>query len=83
MQLDQSDTKGKAFRWFYLCMANWQLGEKVQARKCYDNAVQWMEQHKNLEADISYLSRYRTEAQKVMNGEAAATQPAAAPNVED
>jgi serine/threonine protein kinase len=30
---------------FFLAMAHWQLGEKEQARQCYDRAVAWMEKH--------------------------------------
>jgi serine/threonine protein kinase len=28
---------------FFLAMAHWQLGDKDQAHRCYDKAVQWME----------------------------------------
>ena len=30
---------------FFLAMAHWQLGEKEEARKCYDGAVAWMEKN--------------------------------------
>jgi hypothetical protein len=44
-------------------MACWQLGDKNDARKRYDQAVQWMEknQPKNEE-----LWRFRAEAEKFM-----------------
>ena len=30
---------GDSFDWFFLAMAHWQLGEKDEARKWYDQAV--------------------------------------------
>ncbi len=54
---------GDSLDWFYLTMANWQLGEKEQARQWYDRAVQWMEknQPKNDE-----LHRFRSEAAELL-----------------
>ena len=34
---------GNGFDWFFLAMAHWQLGQKDDARKWYDRAIQWME----------------------------------------
>src|SRR5262249_29683780 len=34
-----------SYDWFFLAMAQWQLGKKDDARKWYDRAVQWMNQH--------------------------------------
>ena len=31
--------------WFFLAMAHWQLGDKDEARKWYDQAVEWMEKN--------------------------------------
>jgi serine/threonine protein kinase/tetratricopeptide (TPR) repeat protein len=60
---------GDSFDWFFLAMARWQLGDKKDARKWYDQAVQWMEknQPKNEE-----LSRFRAEAETLLKIE---TQP--------
>ncbi len=50
---------GDSFDFFFLAMAHWQLGNKDQAHKRFDQAVVWMDknQPKNLE-----LLRLRTEA---------------------
>ncbi|MFL5240711.1 MAG: tetratricopeptide repeat protein [Gemmataceae bacterium] len=54
---------GDSFDSFFLGMARWQLGEKDQARKCYEQAVQWMDknQPKNEE-----LIRFRAEAEMLI-----------------
>jgi eukaryotic-like serine/threonine-protein kinase len=31
---------------FFLAMAHWRRGHKQQARRCYDNAIQWMDENK-------------------------------------
>jgi tetratricopeptide (TPR) repeat protein len=51
---------GDSSDWFFLAMAQWQLGNKDDARKWYDKAVQWMEknQPKNEE-----LGGFRAEAE--------------------
>ena len=36
---------GDSFDWFFLAMAHWQLGNKDEARKWYDQAVEWMEKN--------------------------------------
>jgi tetratricopeptide (TPR) repeat protein len=43
----------------FLAMAHWQLGQREQARTCYDRAVGWMEKNKSSDPD---LLRFRTEA---------------------
>jgi serine/threonine protein kinase/Flp pilus assembly protein TadD len=50
---------GDGFDWFFLAMAHWQLGEKAQARKLYDEAIQWMEKNKPQDEE---LQRFRAEA---------------------
>jgi tetratricopeptide (TPR) repeat protein len=45
---------------FFLAMAHWQLGNKEQAHKWYDRAMQWME--KNQSEDPEGLRRFRDEA---------------------
>jgi tetratricopeptide (TPR) repeat protein len=54
---------GDSFDWFFLAMAHWQLGDKEQGRKWFDEAVQWMEknQPKNEE-----LARFRAEAGELL-----------------
>jgi tetratricopeptide (TPR) repeat protein len=56
---------GKQLAWnaFFLAMAHWKLGEQEQARKEYQQAVQWMEKKhpKNEE-----LRRFRTEAEELL-----------------
>jgi serine/threonine protein kinase/Flp pilus assembly protein TadD len=54
---------GNAFDWFFLAMAHWQLGQKDEARKWYDQAVEWTNknQPKNEE-----LQRFRAEAAELL-----------------
>ena len=54
---------GDSFDWFFLAMAHWQMGEKAEARKWYDQAVQWMD--KNRPADEE-LRRFRAEATEML-----------------
>ena len=49
---------------FYLAMTYWQLGEKEQARKCYDQAVRWMNQHP---PTVQRLHRLRAEATELLS----------------
>jgi eukaryotic-like serine/threonine-protein kinase len=50
---------GGSTDWFFLAMAHWQLGDKLQARSWFDRAIPWMDknQPKNEE-----LIRFRAEA---------------------
>ncbi len=50
---------GNSFDWFFLAMAYWNLGEKEEARKWYDRAVEWMETKR---PDDAELARFRAEA---------------------
>jgi eukaryotic-like serine/threonine-protein kinase len=50
---------GDSFDWFFLAMAHWQLGDKGQARKWYDQAVVWMEKN---QPNHGELRRLRAEA---------------------
>ncbi|HEV8059439.1 MAG TPA: protein kinase [Gemmataceae bacterium] len=54
---------GDSNDFFFLAMANWQLGHKEEARKWYGKAVQWMDerQPKNPE-----LVRFRAETEELM-----------------
>ena len=49
--------------WFFLAMTHWQLGEKDEARKWYDQAVKRME--RNAPRDEELL-RLRAEAEQVL-----------------
>jgi serine/threonine protein kinase/Flp pilus assembly protein TadD len=56
---------GEFLAWnaFFLAMAHWQLGEKEQARRDYDRAVQWMEKEHPKDEE---LRRFRAEAEEVL-----------------
>jgi tetratricopeptide (TPR) repeat protein len=58
--LEKATTLGQGGdRLFFLAMAHWQLGDKEQARKCHEQAVEWME--KNAPHDDG-LTRFRSES---------------------
>jgi tetratricopeptide (TPR) repeat protein len=61
---------GDAFDWFFLAMAEWQLGNKDAARDWYDKAGQWINANqKALERNqghVEELKRFRTEAKDVL-----------------
>ncbi len=54
---------GNSYDYFFLAMAHWQLGEKEEARRWYDQAVQWMD--KNLPKGKE-LGRFRAEAAELL-----------------
>src|SRR5262249_9828940 len=54
---------GDSRSWFILAMAHGQLGNKADARKWYDQAVEWMEKN---EPRHEQLRRYRTEAAELL-----------------
>jgi tetratricopeptide (TPR) repeat protein len=54
---------GNSHHWFVLSMAHWQLGNKVEARKWYDQAVIWMEKNRPKNEE---LRRYRAEASEML-----------------
>jgi serine/threonine protein kinase/tetratricopeptide (TPR) repeat protein len=60
---DHLANRGDYFHRFFLAMAQWQLGNKEEARKSYDQAVQWMD--KNL-AQNEELRRFRAEAEELL-----------------
>ena len=55
------------FNGFFLAMAHWQLGDKVEARRCYDRAVAWMENNslKN-QRQAGFLNDFGAEATKLL-----------------
>ncbi len=57
---------GDSLDWFFLAMAHWQMGNKNEAHKWFDRAVQWMEKHKSNDEE---LHRFRTEAAELMKQE--------------
>lgn len=52
-----------SFDGFFLAMAHWQRGNKDEARKWYDQAVQWMEKNQPQNEE---LRRFRTEAAELL-----------------
>ncbi len=52
-----------SFNEFFLAMAHSQLGETDAARRCYDRAVAWMEQHQPADPE---LQRFRAEAVELL-----------------
>lgn len=54
---------GDSFDWFFLAMTHWRLGRKVEARKWYEQAAQWMDDNK---ADDAELRRFRIEAEELL-----------------
>jgi serine/threonine protein kinase/tetratricopeptide (TPR) repeat protein len=57
---------------FQLAMAHCQLGNHAEGRKCYDQAVQWM--NKN-QAENEELRRFRAEAEELLKKEPADRNP--------
>jgi eukaryotic-like serine/threonine-protein kinase len=56
--------RGDAYDWFFVAMAQWQLGQKDEARILYAKAVQWME--KDAPQD-QVLRRFGTEAANLLD----------------
>jgi Flp pilus assembly protein TadD len=50
---------GDSFDFFFLALAQWQLGEKDKARAWYDRAVAWMDKNNPHDEE---LKRFRVEA---------------------
>jgi tetratricopeptide (TPR) repeat protein len=59
---------GDSFDWFFLAMAHWQLGEKDEAKKWYDRAVQWLANNKQTNKRYDQeLHRFQKEAAEVLD----------------
>jgi hypothetical protein len=54
---------GDAYDWFFQSMVRWQMGEKQDARKSCDRAIDWMEEYAQHDAELRHL---RTEAEKLI-----------------
>jgi tetratricopeptide (TPR) repeat protein len=54
---------GDAFDWYFLAMAEWQRGNKDEARKWYDKAVEWAEKNAK---DNEELKRFSAEASALL-----------------
>jgi tetratricopeptide (TPR) repeat protein len=55
------------FDLFFLAMAHHRLGHSAQARACFDRAVHWVQEQKNLPEDYaSELAAFRAEAGSVL-----------------
>jgi tetratricopeptide (TPR) repeat protein len=54
---------GDAFDWLFLAMANWQLGQKEEARKWFDKAAEWMDMNHSKNEE---LHRFRSEAAELL-----------------
>ena len=55
---------GDANDWYFVAMANWQLGHKDQARTWYDKAVAWTDKNQPKNED---LHRFRAEAAELLD----------------
>jgi tetratricopeptide (TPR) repeat protein/serine/threonine protein kinase len=61
---------GNGYDLFFLAMARWQLGDRADARRWYDRAVRWLEQHRDAVAKDAQaaeeLRRFRAEAVELL-----------------
>jgi hypothetical protein len=54
---------GDSIDWFFLAAAHWEMGDKKQARRWYDQAVAWMDTNHPKDPE---LLRVRAEAAAVL-----------------
>lgn len=54
---------GDASDWLFLAMSHWQLGNKNEARRWYNEAIRWMEEEK---PHHGQLQRFRAEAAELL-----------------
>jgi serine/threonine protein kinase/tetratricopeptide (TPR) repeat protein len=55
--------RGNGCDWFFLAMAHWRLGHRIQARSWYDRAVAWMDK---IRLQGEELKRFRAEAASLL-----------------
>ena len=55
--------QGDSFDFFFLAMAHWQLGDQDEARRWYNQAVEWMDKNKPKDEE---LRRFRAEAGELL-----------------
>jgi serine/threonine protein kinase len=67
---------GDGVDWFFLAMARWRQGDQNEARKWYDQAVQWMEKNQPQHEE---LRRFRTEATELLQTEFGGRSPGKKP----
>ena len=58
-----TNSPNNSFNTFFLAMAHWQLDEKDEARKWYDQAIEWMEKN---EPNNEELRSIRAEAAELL-----------------
>ena len=63
ISLNMAAKGGSPSHWFFLAMANWQLGNKGEARRWYDQAIARMDKLPVQDGD---LQRIRVEAEEVL-----------------
>jgi serine/threonine protein kinase len=71
-QIENKPEPPDSFDRFFEAMAYWQLGDRDKARRCYDEAVQWMEKH---EPNHSDLRRFQIEAADLLQIQVEKTRP--------
>jgi serine/threonine protein kinase/tetratricopeptide (TPR) repeat protein len=54
---------GDSGEWFFIAMVQWQRGNKEEARRWYQQAVDWMQKHQPADAE---LRRFRAEAAELL-----------------
>jgi serine/threonine protein kinase/tetratricopeptide (TPR) repeat protein len=63
MELQEDPKGGDSYQWFGLAVAHWHLGNKEEARKWHDRAVQWMDKN---DPKSDELRRFRAEAAELL-----------------
>ena len=63
-KIKEMGSAGDSSEWFLAAMAHWQLGDKDEARKWYDQAVAWMDMNRPTNEE---LHRIRAEATELLS----------------
>lgn len=64
-----SNGRDGAFDWFFLAMNRWQMGQKDKARKCYDQAVQWIVKNMPNDEDLVHFRAEAADLQPEKSGD--------------